>query len=349
MATTPFSRRSLLTGALAGLALAGCNGTATQQSQPSRASSATPSGSASGTGQATIGLSYIPNVQFAPFYVAANSGLFSQQGVDAALRHHGASEGLFTALVSGQEDFVIAGGDEVLQANAQGMDLVTVAGYYQSYPIVMIVPANSPIKALTDLRGHTVGVPGEYGESWFGLQLALRNAKLTSSDVTIQTIGYTQQAALATKKVDAIVGFSNNDVVQFEQSGVAVRQIPLGTGIPLVSSSIITTRTLLEDNPELVGSVARAIVAGVQAVVAEPEAAIKASIPHVPGLQAEAAQANARATLEATIPLWKGGQQVPELKLSTDKFVEMANFMATAGLLPKKVDGARAVDTTVLG
>lgn len=337
------SRRLLLglgTGGL--LAAAGCNGTAVQQAKQSSSTSAAAM-------QATIGLTYIPNIQFAPFYWAADKGLFSEHGAQVTLRHHGASEGLFTALGAGQEQFVIAGADEVLQANAEGLKLVTVAGYYQRYPVVLIVPQKSSITTLADLKGRRIGVPGEYGESWFGLQLALHNAKLTRTDVTILSIGYTQQAALATNKVDAIVGFSNNDVVQFAQSGVAVRQIPLGSDIPLVSSSIVTSRDVLEQSPVLVQAVCRAIVGGVQAVVAAPDEAIGTSLPHIPGLSAAAAQKSAKATLTATVPLWQGDQQVPDLRLDPARFVAMEKFMRTAGIITKPVDPAQAVDATVLG
>ncbi|MEL4504366.1 ABC transporter substrate-binding protein [Luteococcus sp. H138] len=338
--------RRLMLGLGAGglLAAAGCNGTAVQQAQQPA-----PDTGGSAALKATIGLTYIPNIQFAPFYWATDKGLFTQQGAAVTLRHHGASEGLFTALGAGQEEFVIAGGDEVLQANAEGMQLVTVAGYYQRYPVVLIVPEKSAIKTLTDLSGRTIGIPGEYGESWFGLQLALHNARLTRKQVTITSIGYTQQAALATGKVDAIVGFSNNDVVQFAQSGVAVRQIPLGDDIPLVSSSIVTSRDVLESSPELVKAVCRAVVGGVQGVVANPDDAITTSAPHIPGLSAPAAQRNAKATLAATLPLWRGDQQVPELTLDPERFIAMEKFMRTAGIITKPVDPAKAVDASVLG
>ncbi|MBK5251011.1 MAG: ABC transporter substrate-binding protein, partial [Actinomycetales bacterium] len=42
----------------------------------------------------TIGLTYVPNIQFAPFYLAASEGHFSDAGLDVTLRHHGASEDL---------------------------------------------------------------------------------------------------------------------------------------------------------------------------------------------------------------------------------------------------------------
>lgn len=49
---------------------------------------------------------------------------------------------------------------------------------------------------------------------------------LTESDVLITEIGYTQQAALTTGQVEAIIGFANNDQVQFERAGIPTRAIP---------------------------------------------------------------------------------------------------------------------------
>ena len=122
----------------------------------------TPAGP-SGAARATIGLSYIPDIQFAPFYVAQSHGLFA--GVDTTLRHHGASEGLFTALMAGQEDFVLAGGDEAVQARAQGMDLVAVGQYYRSYPVVIIVPDTSDNVNNTDaaVQRHRQAQSSELG------------------------------------------------------------------------------------------------------------------------------------------------------------------------------------------
>ena len=75
--------------------------------------------SASGTGSAaklTVGLTYVPNIQFAPFYVAQALGYYRDAGLDVTFHHHGASEDEFGALVGGKEDMIFAGGDEMLQA-----------------------------------------------------------------------------------------------------------------------------------------------------------------------------------------------------------------------------------------
>ena len=100
-----------------------------------------------------VGLTYIPNVQFAPAYVAVSEGIFTDNGVDASVRHHGSDEGLFTALLAGEEDVVIASGDEAAVASTQGMDLVSIGSYYRDYPGTVIVRDDSPIQSLADLKG----------------------------------------------------------------------------------------------------------------------------------------------------------------------------------------------------
>ena len=99
------SRRRLLAG---GLALTGAGALAACSSgTASRAASASAAG-----GALTIGLTYTPNIQFAPFYMAKKDGTYA---ANVTLHHHGAQDGLFDALQSGQEQLVIAGADEAVQ------------------------------------------------------------------------------------------------------------------------------------------------------------------------------------------------------------------------------------------
>ena len=178
-----------------------------------------------GASDVTIGLTYIPNVQFAPVYVADSQGLYNDAGITPTVRHHGSDEGLFTALLAGQEDVVIASGDEAAVAASQGMDLVSIGQYYATYPGSVIVPASSSITSLADLAGKNIGIPGEYGSSYYATLAAIKAGGLQTSDVTISSIGYTQQAALAAGQVDAVVGFTNNDAVQMRLGGIDIREI----------------------------------------------------------------------------------------------------------------------------
>ena len=302
-----------------------------------------------GPAKATIGLTYIPDIQFAPFYVADSEGIFTRNGLEATLRHHGAQEGLFTALVSGQEQYVIAGGDELVQARAEGMDLVAIGQYYHSYPVVLIVPDASPVKSVADLAGLRVGVPGRYGETWFGLKAGLHSAGLTEDDVEVVEIGYTGQAALTTGKVDAVVGFSNNDAVQFALAGIGTRTVPLAEdGVPLVSIVLATTRENLTRNPDTARKVARSMVAGIEEVVASPSAAIEAGKEHIPTLDEAGAAASARATLDATIPLWKPEAGRATGEMDEQAWDDMVVFMRDAGLLKAVVPAREAMTNDYL-
>jgi NitT/TauT family transport system substrate-binding protein len=325
------SRKSLvlLLGVL--LAFAGC--AATPSPSPSD-SLPTP----------TIGLTYIPNVQFSPFYVAQADGDYTKAGVQPTLRHHGASEGLFTAIAAGQEQFVIAGGDELMQARSQGVDLVAVASYYRSYPVEIIVPAASPITGLADLRGRTVGLPGKYGESWFGLLVALKSAGLTQADVKIAEIGYTQRAALTNGKVDAVVGFSNNDAVQFQLAGVATRSLPIAAGdVPLVGACLITTTAYASAHPDVVKAVVAGTAAGLAAVVEKPERALEVSASYVPDLKTAQGKASAAATLAATKTLWTREDGSVDVSLDAGRWSRMADFLTSAGITPSRQDPAAAM------
>lgn len=247
----------------------------------------------------TIGLTYVPDVQFAPFYVAAERGYYADSGLDVTLRHHGANEGLFTALEEGEEDFVVASGDEVLTQCAAGGDLTQLATLYATSPVVLISPASAGLTEPADLAGKTIGVPGEYGSTYLGLLLLLAQGGLDVSDVTVQSIGYTQTTALLTGQVDAVMGYLNGDAVRIEAGGMEVSTLaPAG----LVSVGIAGPSRYTAEDSATATAVINATVRGVADVIADPAAAVDAAAQYIPGMT-ESARADAFAVLDATTGL----------------------------------------------
>lgn len=285
----------------------------------------------------TAGLTYVPDIQFAPFYVAQEKGFFADENLDVQIRHHGQSETLFGAIQSGTEDVIFAGGAEMIQARSEGVDIVNFATIYQHYPVVVIVPEDSEIQSVQDLRGKRVGLPGEYGENWFGLLKMLQEADMTRDDIEITSIGYTAQAALPEGHVDAIIGFSNNDYVRFLNSGFPVRAIPLMTGeVPLVSVGLGTLQETLESERASIEALRRAIVRAIEDIKADPEGAVELSASFVPNLNTAEAKQAALVTLNATIELYGEGDsiasQVPQNWQST------AVLLNDIGMLSAEVD-----------
>ncbi len=95
--------------------------------------STTPSSSSSAPGlkKISIGLGYIPDIQFAPFYVAQSKGYYKAAGLDVTF-HHGIVNDLIGSMVLGHDNFVFASGDEELVARSKNLKVVDVATIFPS-------------------------------------------------------------------------------------------------------------------------------------------------------------------------------------------------------------------------
>jgi NitT/TauT family transport system substrate-binding protein len=288
----------------------------------------------------TIGLTYIPNVQFAPFYLASQRGYFADAGVDVTLRHHGESEDLFGALTGGREQIVVAGGDEMMQARSQAVDVVSIATLYQTYPVTLIVPADSDITEPAQLAGRTVGVPGQYGETWFGLLAMLQAAELTTDDVTVESIGYTQQAALSGGHVDAVMGFVNNDVPQFRATGLDVTAIGIGD-VPLVGISLGTTSRMTQREGAALTGVVTAVGRAVADIAADPSIAVESAAEEIPGTISDSQREIMQQVAEATVPLY-GELTGPWGEQDAERWAAMADTMLELGLIEDPVEAEDA-------
>lgn len=288
----------------------------------------------------TIGLTYIPNVQFAPFYLADQRGYFTDAGVDVTLRHHGEAEDLFGALAGGREQIVVAGGDEMMQARAQSVDVISIATLYQQYPVVLIVPEDSSITAPADLAGKTVGIPGPFGETYFGLLAMLDAAGLTQDDLTISSIGFTQQAALSGGHVDAVMGFVNNDVPQFRATGLAVRPVSIGD-VPLVGISLGTTERMTQQQGAALTGVISAVGRAVADIVADPAVAVEAAAQEIPGTISDTQREIMAAVAEATVPLY-GELTDPWGLQDAERWEAMSTTMLELGLVETAVPAEEA-------
>jgi putative riboflavin transport system substrate-binding protein len=320
---------------LLGLALAGCgsNGTTGSTSTP-------PAGSLTNI---SIALGYIPDIQFAPFYVAQSKGYYRAAGLNVTL-HHGIVNDLFGSLAVGHDTFVFATGDEELVARSKNLQVVDVATIYQRYPVSLIVPASSSIRTLADIKGHTIGIPGPYGSTYVGLQALLYNAHLSLPDVHLQSIGFTQVAALLAHRVDAVVGYSNNEPLQLEKQGMAVRTFDVSDYQPLVSNGLITTEGTLQSQPQMVKAFVQATLKGLKEVIANPAEAIQISKSFIPGMNV----ATETAVLQATIPIWQGSGQAQPGYNDSATWQSMVQFLVAEKIIPPVQDVAQAYTNTSL-
>jgi putative riboflavin transport system substrate-binding protein len=319
--------RSFLVLALAAL-LSGC---------------AAPPPSASELRTIRLPMGYIPNVQYAPFYMAVERGYFADEGLAIDFDYSWETDGMH--LVGAEElQFTLASGEQVLLARAQGLPVVYVMNWWNDFPVAVAAPVSSGIVEPADLAGKRVGVPVLSGASYIGYRALLSAAGLPPDVARLEVIGFTQVEAMLARTVDAAVVYANNEPFQLEAQGMPVNVIRVADYVPLASNGIVTNESTLQSDPELVRALVRAVVRGLKDVLADPDAAFEVCLKYVEGLS-EADQVVQRQVLEATIRLWS-----PEpLGFSeAEAWQNMADVLLETGLMPSPVDVRQAYSNDYL-
>jgi len=273
------------------------------------AQSATPTTPAEAT-RLTVGLGYIPSVQFAQFYLAEEAGYYDEVGLDVTFQNKVDPE-LITLLGQGSVDVGMADGTSLIPAVSQGIPVVYGATIYGRFPNVILTSADSGIEVPADLEGRSIGVPGRFGSSWIMLQALLASASLTTDDVDVRTYPrFGQAIALAEGQVDAATGFVNNEPVQLAREGVAVNVLSVDDVAPLPGPGLVVGRDTLEAKGDALRAFTAATLRAMAAIAADPQLGLDATFTRVPELAAD--PDTQLAILEATIDAWTGGRAEPE-------------------------------------
>lgn len=243
---------------------------------------------------------------------------------------------------------MMAAGDEVLLARGQGIDLQYVAQVFSEYPVALIVPTDSEIESLEDLAGHSIGIPGEYGSTWHGLLALLGAAGLTRDDVDIQSVGFTQVEALVTGKVDAVMGYANNEPLQIEKAGIEVRTFPVSDAVALISNGMVGLEAWMAENEDTTEAVVAGVLRGLEYVLDNPEGAVEISRKYVPTLLDDQSVSDAQEVLEATLPFWQPQEGQPLGGSNLDDWEAMLTFLQENALLQGEVDVREAWNDSYL-
>ena len=249
-------------------------------------------------------MGYIPNVQFAPYYVALSKGYFAAENIELEFDYKFETDGV-KLVGAGELPFAVVSGEQEVLARAQGLPVKYFAEWYRRFPVAVFSLKTKGITKPADLKGKTVGVPGFFGATYVGWKaFALANG-LTDNDVKLQEIGFTQAAAVQQGKVDAAVGYIVNEPIVLQQNGVEVNVFDVGTTVDMVANGLMTNDKTVKDNPALVQGMAHALFRGVADTLARPDEAMQITTKYVEGLKAD--DATQKKVLLATIELMKTG------------------------------------------
>ena len=347
--------RPLVAGlAVLALVVAACGGSSSPS--PSAVASTAPSGSsaapASPTPAAspvplTVGLGYIPSVQFAQFYLAQQAGYYRDAGLEVTLQNK-IDPDLITLLGQGAVDIGSGDGTSVIPAVSQGIPVVYTSTIYGQFPSIVIAKAGSGITTAADLKGKKIGIPGQYGSSWIMLQALLKSANLTPADVTIVPFpDFGQAAALQQGAVDAATGFANNEPIVLKQAGIDTAVLTVDAITPLPGPGLVTGTATLAAKKDALKAFTAATLRAMTEIAADPQKGLDATFALVPDLAKDPALQ--RQILDATIATWKNTRtNAPYGTIDTAGWQQSLDFMTTLGLVPNPVTVDQLVNTSLL-
>ena len=325
---------------LAALLLAACGGQATggQGAAPKE------------TREVIMAMPYIPNVQFAHFYVADKKGYYAAEGLKVTFDYNFETD-VVQRTAQGTVSFGAASGDSVILARAQGLPVVTVATLSQKFPVVFYSKEAAGITRPEDLRGKSVGIPGRFGASYIGLLALLYASKIPEADLNVQEIGFAQVAALSEDKVQVASGYGNNEPVQLKAQNIPVNVIRVADYYPLASDGIIASEKLIAEQPDAVRGFVRATLRGMQDAIANPDEAFRISLDYIAELKSadQPTKDLQRSVLQETLPYWQPEGAGKGLGFSDEaSWAATLTFLRDSGLLKQDVDVSKAFTNSFL-
>ena len=231
------------------LLLASCGGA------PATSPGASPSGagaaqaSASAATPARLKLIYSANtIDQMPAFAAQDAGYFKKNGLEVDMEYLAGGTKTIQAMLAGQAQVSLQGGNEAMSAVAGGAELVLIGGLLPVYAFKL--EAQKGINSVDDLKGKKLGVSTIGGTADVALRTFLRKHGIDpDKDLSIIATGDSQTTSAAIKAgaVDASLSVPPN-LLQAEAAGTHPIADLAGEHLPNAQYSVTVQRGWLSAN-----------------------------------------------------------------------------------------------------
>ncbi len=109
----------------------------------------------------TVQMKWVPQAQFAGYYVAAAKGYYKAEGLDVTIKPGGPDVSPVQVLAGNQADAIVNWMPDALAAREAGVPLVNIAQIFNRSGLMLTCKKASGVSTPKDLKGKTLGV-------WFG-------------------------------------------------------------------------------------------------------------------------------------------------------------------------------------
>jgi putative hydroxymethylpyrimidine transport system substrate-binding protein len=282
------------------------------------------SSSSGGESRVDLTLDFFPNADHAGIYAAQASGAFKRHGLDVRIHAPSDPSVPLKLLDAGKTDLAISYEPEVLRARDKGLHVQAVAALVR-VPLTSVVslPA-AGIRRPADLGGKEVGTAGiDYQTAYL---------KAIAPDARARNVGFDLVPALASGKVDAVLGaYWNYEAIQLRQKGRNPRVIRMETaGVPTYDELVVAAGDdTVRDHPDTIKRFLAALEDGTRSLADDQSSGVDALL-HAnrdldPKLQ--------RASVAATLPYFLPPRGKPYGYMDPAAWRRFTAFMHSNGLL----------------
>jgi NitT/TauT family transport system substrate-binding protein len=216
-----------------------------------------------------------PSASQTPLWVAQEAGLFARYGLEVDLQYVRTGNVLTRALMAREVDIAATGGNAVMEAILQGIDLVVIAS--ASNVLTFVIFSRPDLTSLSDLMGRPVGLYSRGSLTETALRVAFEVAALDADRVELVPLGGAPEvlAAMNTGLVAAGV-LSAPFTIVARQSGYRELLDVATLNYPFLQGAITTTRAYAAEQPATVTAFLKGYLAGIKLAREDPEQAKRA-------------------------------------------------------------------------
>jgi len=216
--------------------------------------------------------SWIPAAEWGSWYLAEANGDFSANGIDSELLHGGPNTPAVSQIMAGGGAEIGLAADELelINSNAEGSDYVIMAASYQRSPFGYCWLAETPISEPADLVGKRIG--GVQGDQ---IRIdAVFKINGLDADYEFVPMSFDPQPLLD-GEMDLMTCYVTNQPVSMRMQGHDVTAVTFSDfGLTTYGDVIFASKKWLDDNRDTAVRYMRGLIAGAEALVADPESMI---------------------------------------------------------------------------
>ncbi len=255
--------------------LAGCGG---------MKSASTDTGTTANANEATstepvtvkLQLKWVPQAQFAGYFVAKDKGYYEQEGLNVEILPGGPDIVPEQQVAGGSADIGVDWVGSLLTSQEQEMPLIQIAQIFQKSGLVVVSKKSAGMNTPADLKGKKVG-------NWMGgnefelLALFDKYGLDPNKDVSFTKQGFTMDQFLG-GELDAASAMTYNEYQILLESGLKDSELNVidmnDEGVAMLEDNLFANKEWLDANKETAAKFVRASLKGWKDAIADPEAAV---------------------------------------------------------------------------